>query len=182
MRSRFAFVLLSLGLSSHVLQAAEPTIEIRLIETKGAAPSEATLRAVVENPGAQLMPVIRKELPEDGVVKVSETTPFRFASEYSDKGEATGFEVKNLGPEGELSLKGLGLGEGSLEMEFKLGNAWAKAPQIYEVKGVQVVMPVFQVAKVESNLTIKKGEWSFLPVPGDDASVCFAVRVSENQN
>jgi len=175
MRSSFAAVLLSLPLSSHVLQAAETTLEIRLIETKGAVPNEATLRAIVESPGAQLMPVIRKELPQDGVVKVSETTPFRYASEYSDKGEATGFETRNLGPEGEVSLKGVD--GGLLEMGFKLGNAWAKAPQIYEVDGVQVVMPVFQSVRTETNLTIKRGEWSFLQVPDGDASVCFAVRV-----
>lgn len=175
MKTSAPLILLSLLLATAISQAAERTLEIRLLKSTGAAPSNTTLRALAGHPGAQLMPPIRKELPKDGVVKIAEITPFHFASEYNDKGAPVAFEMKEIGSTGEVTVTDVGHG---LDVAFNFKLTRAGAPHVYDVNGVQVVMPVFQVDKTESTVTVKPGEWTFLPpLVEDGAAVSLAIRV-----
>lgn len=178
MKPSASFILAACLILSGTSHAAERVIEIRLLKTSGAAPTEATLRSIVEDPGAQAAAVTSKALPAEGSVKIEGTTPFRFASEYTMEGEPSSFETTDLGTRASVAAsKG---DQGKLQLELDLESKIADTPVIYEVDGVQVTMPVFQrVANADARLQVKPGEWGFISARAGEAPLHWAIRVTD---
>ena len=163
---------------SGAAQAADRVIEIRLLKTSGAVPTEATLRSIVEDPGAQAAAATSKALPAEGSVKIEGTTPFRFASEYTMEGEPSSFETTDLGTRATVATS-MGA-DGKLQLELDLESKIADAPVVYEVDGVQVTMPVFhRVASGDARLQVTPGEWAFLSARSGEVPMHWAIRVTD---
>lgn len=176
MKSPATYLLLSMLLGIGTTHAADRNIEVRLLKTSGVVPNQATLETLVEDPGAQVTPGVKKTLAADGVTKLDQTTSFRYASEYTSEGKPATFETKALGLAGEVSTEA----EGDLiELKMNLSSTTADSPHIYEVKGVQVTMPVFEKIATETTLTVKPGDWSFLNVKQGEKTCFWAIRVSD---
>lgn len=177
MKTPATCLLLSLFAAIATTGAAEQTIEVRLLKTAGASPSETTLKSLVDAPGAQVLPAYRSDLATAGATRLEQTSPFKYASEYSSEGKPTTFETQDLGLKGEVSVKPRGEFQ---ELKLNLSGAITGTPQIYEVDGVQVTMPVFEKTTSEATIDVKKNEWSFVSaMQGEKSFFSWAIRISD---
>lgn len=165
-----------LALALSAANAGENQLEVRLLRMSGAEPSEKTLEALVDDPGAQTTPMISIPLPEAGDAKIRQVTPYRYATEYTPKGEPDSFETKDLGWTGSATVAPSGSNKVNLKLD--LTNIRIGTPHIYDVKGVQATMPVFTLVKIPNQeLALTRGKWRFVKDSLGEVTYFWAVRI-----
>jgi hypothetical protein len=161
--------------------ASQNRLEVRLLKTSGAEPTEKTLRSIVEDPGAQSTPMVSVALKDAGNTDISQVTSYRFASEYTPDGEPDSFVDRVLGWTGRATITHEGEGQHNLKLD--LTNVRIGTPQVYEVDGVQVTMPVFTSVKIpEQHIVITRGEWLFVKDSSGDETFFWAVRITNQKS
>ncbi|MDQ8192651.1 hypothetical protein [Roseibacillus persicicus] len=174
---RLSELITAVAVLSTSLAATE--LEVRLLHAGGSEPNETTLAAIVENSGAQVAPVFQVKLVDAGETEIKAVAPFRYPTEYSPQGQPNGFETRNIGWEGKVDHEAVA---DSVKLKLKLMNTSSGPPEIYQMDGFQVVMPVFKIARApEKELLVTVGEWHFVKGCLNEMTVFWAVRVAESE-
>ena len=167
-----------LAFSISAATAGGNQLEVRLLRMSGDAPNKKTLQSLVVDPGAQATPMISVPLSDSGEAKIRQVTPYRYATEYTPKGEPDSFQNKDLGWTGSATVTYSG--EDKVNLKLDLTNVRIGPPHIYDVKGVQVTMPVFTAGKIpDQEMVLTRGLWRFIKSTQGDDTYFWAVRVAK---
>ena len=159
----------------------EQHLEVRLLKTLGAEPTEKTLQSLVEDPGAQATPMISVSLPESGVAKIQQVTPYRFATEYAQTGEPNSFDTKELGWTGSATVTHFDQDQVNLKLDLK--NVRIGTPRVYDLKGIQMTMPTFTAVKIpDQDLALTHGAWRFVKDSLGNETFYWAVRITKQKS
>jgi hypothetical protein len=170
-----------LALALSAANAGEHQLEVRMLRTSGAVPSEKTLQSLVEDPGAQATPMISVTLPEAGDTKIRQVTSYRYATEYTPKGEPDSFVAKDLGWTGSAVVSHSGAETVNLKLD--LTNLRIGAPHVYDIKGIQATMPVFTSVKIpDQELVLTRGTWRFVKGTLGEETYYWAVRITNQKS
>ena len=173
-----------LALALSAANAGEHQLEVRMLRTSGAVPSEKTLQSLVEDPGAQATPMISVTLPEAGDTKIRQVTSYRYATEYTPKGEPDSFVAKDLGWTGSAVVSHSGAETVNLKLD--LTNLRIGAPHVYDIKGIQGIqatMPVFTSVKIpDQELVLTRGTWRFVKGTLGEETYYWAVRITNQKS
>jgi len=170
-----------LALALSPVNAGENQLEVRLLRMSGEDPSEKTLLTLVEDSGAQATAMISVALPEAGDAKIRQVTPYRYATDYTPKGEPDSFVTKDLGWTGSASVSNSGADKVSLKLD--LTNVRIGTPHVYDIKGVQATMPVFTSVKIpDQELALTRGEWRFVKGTLGKETFFWAFRIANQRS
>jgi hypothetical protein len=169
-------LLSSLMFSLTSVHAAEDMLEIRLVKLTGIEPSDKTLRALVEDAGAQATAMVTVPLAAAGDTEIKQLAPYRYPAEFTGKGEPETFNTQNLGWEGKACI--ISVDQNEIRLMLDVSNHRIGTPHVYDTKGVQTYMPSFTSVQMSiGGLPLNRGEWKFVKTP-DKESAFLAVRVS----
>lgn len=173
-----ALLLCSLVLPLASIHAAGEMLEIRLIKLTGTKPSDKTLRALVEDPGAQACAKFAVLLARTGETEIKQLAPYRYPTEFNGKGEPDAFETRKLGWEGTASV--VSADREKITLNLNISNLRMGTPHVYETNGVQTYMPVFSSFRLStSDLQLPPGEWKFVKTGAENDPFFLAVRVAD---
>lgn len=172
-----ALLFSSLVLSLASVHAAGDMLEIRLVKLTGTEPSDKTLRALVEDAGAQVTAMVTVPMARAGDTEIKQLASYRYPTEFTAKGEPDTFSSRNLGWEGKASI--ISADQKEMRLLLDITNHRIGTPHVYDTNGVQTYIPSFTSVEMSiGGLPLIRGEWKFVKTSDKD-STFLAVRVAD---